>query len=49
LPSDVSYHDNHDGHIYAHEGVDPSIATAERAILAIKWSSFVGLFVNVLV
>jgi hypothetical protein len=30
-------------------GVDPSISTFERAILAIKWSSFVGLFVNVLV
>src|SRR5215212_9754703 len=39
-------HDDHGGH--THGAVDPSIATSERGIWAVKWS-FVGLFATALV
>jgi cation diffusion facilitator family transporter len=35
----------HDGHGHTHGAVDPSIATSERGIWAVKWS-FVGLFIT---
>jgi cation diffusion facilitator family transporter len=38
----------HGDHGHAHGAVDPSIATSERGIWAVKWS-FVGLFVTALV
>src|SRR5829696_349695 len=42
-------HDHHGGHGHTHGGaVDPSIATSERGIWAVKWS-FVALFVTALV
>jgi cation diffusion facilitator family transporter len=45
-------HDNHNhehpGHGHTHGTVDPSIATSERGIWALKWS-FVGLFATALV
>src|SRR5215203_4103036 len=44
--------DHHDhgegGHGHTHGAVDPSIATSERGIWAVKWS-FVGLFATALV
>ncbi len=42
-------HDHHDlgDHVHTHGTVDPSIATSERGIWAVKWS-FVGLFVTAL-
>src|SRR5215207_10787730 len=49
-------HEHQDGHQHGHGAehghthgtVDPSIATSERGIWAVKWS-FVGLFVTALV
>src|SRR5215216_4304242 len=41
-------HDHHGGHGHTHGAVDPSIATSERGIWAVKWS-FVALFVTALV
>lgn len=41
-------HPDHGEHGHAHGVVDPSIATSERGIWAVKWS-FVGLFVTALV
>jgi cation diffusion facilitator family transporter len=38
-------HDHHGGHGHTHGAVDPSIATSERGIWAVKWS-FVALFVT---
>lgn len=47
-PHDHSHSEGaHSGHGHAHGVVDPSIATSERGIWAIKWS-FVGLFVTAL-
>jgi cation diffusion facilitator family transporter len=40
-------HDHHGGHGHTHGAVDPSIATSERGIWAVKWS-FVALFVTAL-
>jgi cation diffusion facilitator family transporter len=40
-------HDHHEGHGHTHGAVDPSIATSERGIWAVKWS-FVALFVTAL-
>jgi cation diffusion facilitator family transporter len=40
-------HDHHGGHGNTHGAVDPSIATSERGIWAVKWS-FVALFVTAL-
>src|SRR5919112_532661 len=40
-------HDHHGGHGHTHGTVDPSIATSERGIWAVKWS-FVALFVTAL-
>src|SRR3712207_9188375 len=37
----------HDDHYHTHGSVDPSIATSERGIWAVKWS-FVGLFATAL-
>src|SRR5215203_5213729 len=43
------HHDDHHGaHGHTHGAVDPSIATSERGIWAVKWS-FVGLFATALV
>jgi cation diffusion facilitator family transporter len=41
-------HDHHGGHGHTHGAVDPSIATSERGIWAVKWSFF-ALFVTALV
>src|SRR5215212_5020621 len=41
-------HDEHGEHGHTHGAVDPSIATSERGIWAVKWS-FVGLFATALV
>src|SRR5215204_5041774 len=41
-------HDHHGGHGHTHGAVDPSIATSERGIWAVKWS-LVALFVTALV
>jgi hypothetical protein len=41
-------HDHHGGHGHTHGAVDPSIATSERGIWAVKWS-FVALFVTAFV
>jgi len=40
-------HDHHGGRGHTHGAVDPSIATSERGIWAVKWS-FVALFVTAL-
>src|SRR5215212_1965013 len=40
-------HDHPEGHGHTHGAVDPSIATSERGIWAVKWS-FVALFVTAL-
>jgi len=42
------HHPEHEDHGHTHGAVDPSIATSERGIWAVKWS-FVGLFVTALV
>jgi cation diffusion facilitator family transporter len=42
------YHPEHEDHGHTHGAVDPSIATSERGIWAVKWS-FVGLCVTALV
>ena len=41
-------HGDHEGHGHAHGAVDPSIATSEKGIWAVKWS-FVVLFATALV
>jgi cation diffusion facilitator family transporter len=41
------YHHDHGEHGHTHGTVDPSIATSERGIWAVKWS-FVGLFITAL-
>src|SRR3712207_3152923 len=41
------YQNGHQEHGHAHGAVDPSIATSERGIWAVKWS-FAGLFVTAL-
>jgi len=41
------HHHGHGDHGHVHGAVDPSIATSERGIWAVKWS-FVGLFVTAL-
>src|SRR5215211_7468059 len=41
------HHDHHGGHGHTHGAVDPSIATSQRGIWAVKWS-FVALFVTAL-
>lgn len=41
------HHDGHGSHPHTHGAVDPSIATSERGIWAVKWS-FAGLMVTVL-
>src|SRR3954452_16003216 len=41
--SNAEYHHAHGEHGHTHGAVDPSIATSERGIFAVKWS-FVGLF-----
>ncbi len=38
-------HDHGKGHGHSHAGIDPSIASSDRGIWAVKWS-FVGLFVT---
>src|SRR5215211_5943281 len=40
-------HDHPAGHGHTHGAVDPSIATSERGLWAVKWS-FVALFVTAL-
>src|SRR5215213_9303100 len=45
--SEEHNHDHHEGHGHTHGAVDPSIATSERGIWAVKWS-FVALFVTAL-
>jgi cation diffusion facilitator family transporter len=45
--SEYHNHDHHEGHGHTHGAVDPSIATSERGIWAVKWS-FVALFVTAL-
>src|SRR5215203_4609185 len=41
------HHDHHGGHGHTHWAVDPSIATSQRGVWAVKWS-FVALFVTAL-
>src|SRR5215204_332895 len=38
----------HGGHGHSHGAVDPSLATSERGLWAVKWS-FIGLFITALV
>jgi len=38
-------HDHGKGHGHSHAGIDPSIASSDRGIWAVKWS-FVGLFLT---
>jgi cation diffusion facilitator family transporter len=38
-------HDHAKGHGHSHAGIDPSIASSDRGIWAVKWS-FVGLFMT---
>jgi cation diffusion facilitator family transporter len=38
-------HDHGKGHGHSHPGIDPSIASSDRGIWAVKWS-FVGLFMT---
>src|SRR5215212_6909659 len=45
--SEEHNHDHHERHGHTHGAVDPSIATSERGIWAVKWS-FVALFVTAL-
>src|SRR5215211_371747 len=45
---DAAHHHEHGDHGHTHGAVDPSIATSERGIWAVKWS-FIGLFVTALV
>ena len=42
------HHHEHGAHGHTHGAVDPSIATSERGIWAVKWS-FIGLFATALV
>src|SRR5215217_7388406 len=42
------HHHEHGAHGHKHGAVDPSIATSERGIWAVKWS-FIGLFITALV
>lgn len=42
-----NHNHEHDDHGHTHGAVDPSIATSERGIWAVKWS-FVGLFATAL-
>src|SRR5215211_3035774 len=42
------HHHEHGAHGHTHGAVDPSIATSERGIWAVKWS-FIGLFITALV
>lgn len=44
---DADHQHEHGGHGHTHGAVDPSIATSERGIWAVKWS-FVGLFATAL-
>src|SRR5215210_4279405 len=46
--SDAEHHLDHGEHGHTHGAVDPSIATSERGIFAVKWS-FVALFATALV
>jgi cation diffusion facilitator family transporter len=46
--SGAEHHHDHEEHGHTHGAVDPSIATSERGIFAVKWS-FVGLFATALV
>src|SRR5829696_4219155 len=41
------HNNDHGGHSHTHGAVDPTIATSERGIWAIKWS-FVGLMATAL-
>src|SRR5215213_7560688 len=45
---DAEHHHEHRNHGHTHGAVDPSIATSERGIFAVKWS-FIGLFATALV
>src|SRR5215210_2738752 len=45
---DAAHHHEHEAHGHTHGAVDPSIATSERGIWAVKWS-FIGLFATALV
>jgi cation diffusion facilitator family transporter len=50
-PGDSEHQHNHHGHGdpgHSHGAVDPSLATSERGIWAVKWS-FVGLFITALI
>src|SRR5215217_7532203 len=42
------HHPDHEDHGHTHGAVDPSIATSERGIWAVKWA-FVVLFITALV
>src|SRR5215204_5956750 len=44
---DAAHHHEHEAHGHTHRAVDPSIATSERGIFAVKWS-FIGLFATAL-
>src|SRR5215210_5585775 len=44
---DAAHHHEHGEHGHTHGAVDPSIATSERGIWAVKWS-FIGLFITAL-
>jgi len=45
---EAAHHHDHDPPGHTHGAVDPSIATSERGIWAVKWS-FIGLFATALV
>jgi len=45
---EAEHHHEHGNHTHTHGAVDPSIATSERGIWAVKWS-FIGLFITALV
>jgi cation diffusion facilitator family transporter len=45
---EAEHHHDHGEHGHTHGAVDPSIATSERGIFAVKWS-FIGLFGTALV
>ncbi len=46
--TDHGHDHDHGEHRHSHGGVDPSIASSERGIWALKWS-FIGLFVTALI
>jgi cation diffusion facilitator family transporter len=44
----MAEHDDREGHGHSHAGIDPSIASSNRGIWAVKWS-FGGLFITAII